>query len=215
MNRTFFKNIRREIWETKARFFSIMMIIALGVGFLAGVKSTSPSMINMAENYFSENRLMDFSLISPVGFDEDDINSVAENEYVTDVMPVYSCDVFTPIDEGDAVLRISSLPFSYDNYNALNTLDVVEGRLPQNDKEIVLDADTLKDISVGDTLKIKKKSGDTEVTDCLKSLSYKVVGKVRSPLFISFERGNTTIGDGKLNSFAFVKNSCFKYEEYT
>ena len=192
-----------------------MMIIALGVGFLAGVKSTSPSMINMAENYYSENRLMDFSLISPVGFDEDDINSVAENKDVTDVMPSYSCDVFTPKDDGDAALRISSLPFSYDNYNALNTLDVVEGRLPRNDKEIVLDADTLKDISVGDTLKIKKKSGDTEATDYLKSLNYKVVGKVRSPLFISFERGNTTIGDGKLNSFGFVKNSCFKYEEYT
>lgn len=215
MNRTFFKNIRREIWETKARFFSIMMIIALGVGFLAGVKSTSPSMINMAENYYSENRLMDFSLISPVGFAENDISSVAENEDVTDVMPVYSCDVFTPLDEGDAVVRISSLPYFYKNNYALNTLDVVEGRLPRNDKEIVLDADTLKDISVGDTLKIKKKSGDTEATDYLKSLNYKVVGKVRSPLFISFERGNTTIGDGKLNSFAFVKNSCFKFEEYT
>ncbi|MGN1125957.1 MAG: FtsX-like permease family protein [Ruminococcus sp.] len=215
MNRTFFKNIRREIWETKARFISIMMIIALGVGFLSGVKSTSPSMINMAENYYSENRLMDFSLISPVGFDEEDINSVAENEYVTDVMPSYSCDVFTPLDEGDAVVRISSLPYSYKDNYALNTLDVVEGRLPKNEKEIVLDADTLKDISVGDTLKIKKKSGDTEATDYLKSLSYKVVGKVRSPLFISFERGNTTIGDGKLKSFAFVKDSCFKPEKYT
>ena len=215
MNRTFFKNIRREIWETKARFFSIMMIIALGVGFLAGVKSTSPSMINMAENYYSENRLMDFSLISPVGFDEDDINSVAENKDVTDVMPSYSCDVFTPKDDGDAVVRIYSLPYSNKDNDALNTLDVVEGRLPESDKEIVLDADSLKEISVGDTLKIKKKSGETEATDYLKSLNYKVVGKVRSPLFISFERGNTTIGDGKLNSFAFVKNSCFKYEEYT
>ncbi|MGN0460764.1 MAG: FtsX-like permease family protein, partial [Ruminococcus sp.] len=65
------------------------------------------------------------------------------------------------------------------------------------------------------TLKIKKKSGDTDTTDYLKSLSYKVVGKVRSPLYISFERGNTTIGDGKLKSFAFVKDSCFKYENYT
>ena len=192
-----------------------MMIIALGVGFLAGVKSTSPSMINMAENYYSENRLMDFSLISPVGFDEDDINSVAENKDVTDVMPSYSCDVFTPKDDGDAVVRIYSLPYSNKDNDALNTLDVVEGRLPESDKEIVLDADSLKEISVGDTLKIKKKSGETEATDYLKSLNYKVVGKVRSPLFISFERGNTTIGDGKLNSFAFVKNSCFKYEEYT
>lgn len=215
MNRTFFKNIRREIWETKARFFSIMMIIALGVGFLAGVKSTSPSMINMAENYYSENHLMDFSLISPVGFDEDDINSVAENKDVTDVMPSYSCDVFTPKDDGDAVVRIYSLPYSYKDNDALNTLDVVEGRLPESDKEIVLDADSLKEISVGDTLKIKKKSGDVDATEYLNTLRYKVVGKVRSPLFISFERGNTTIGDGKLNSFAFVKNSCFKSEKYT
>lgn len=215
MNRTFFKNIRREIWETKARFISIMMIIALGVGFLAGVKSTSPSMIDMAENYFGENSLMDFSLVSPVGFDEDDIYGVAENEDVTDVMPVYSCDVFTPKDDGDAVVRISALPYSYKGNETLNKLDVVEGRLPENDKEIVLDADSLKNISVGDTLKIKKKSGDVDATEYLSSLSYKVVGKVRSPLYISFERGNTTVGDGKLNSFAFVKDSCFKSEKYT
>ena len=40
MTKSLIKNTFREIKNTKARFISIMAIIALGVGFFAGIKAT-------------------------------------------------------------------------------------------------------------------------------------------------------------------------------
>ena len=73
MTRALIRNTFREIIGTKARFFSIMAIIALGVGFFTGIKATSPSMYNLAENYYREKSLMDFRLVSTTGFTEDDV----------------------------------------------------------------------------------------------------------------------------------------------
>ena len=95
MTKSLIKNTFREIKNTKARFISIMAIIALGVGFFAGIKATVPSMYNLARTYTDEQELMDYRLVSTVGFDEDDIKAVKNTDGVTSVMPSYFCDVQT------------------------------------------------------------------------------------------------------------------------
>jgi putative ABC transport system permease protein len=77
-----------------------MAIIALGVGFFAGIKATVPSMYNLARTYTDEQELMDYRLVSTVGFDEDDIKAVKNTDGVTSVMPSYFCDVQTDADSG-------------------------------------------------------------------------------------------------------------------
>ena len=99
MTKALIINTFREIANTKARFFSIMAIIALGVGFFAGIMATVPSMYNLGENYFREKNLMDFRLISTVGFAEEDIAAVAALDGVEAVMPSYFCDVLTSTDD--------------------------------------------------------------------------------------------------------------------
>ena len=76
MTRALRKNTLREIRNTKARFLSILAIIGLGVGFFAGVKAASPSMSKTADEYYVEQNLMDFRLVSTVGFDDSDLNAV-------------------------------------------------------------------------------------------------------------------------------------------
>jgi putative ABC transport system permease protein len=88
MTKSLIKNTFREIKNTKARFISIMAIIALGVGFFAGIKATVPSMYNLARTYTDEQELMDYRLVSTVGFDEDDIKAVKNTDGVTSVMPI-------------------------------------------------------------------------------------------------------------------------------
>ena len=83
MTKSLIKNTFREIKNTKARFISIMAIIALGVGFFAGIKATVPSMYNLARTYTDEQELMDYRLVSTVGFDEDDIKAVKNTDGVT------------------------------------------------------------------------------------------------------------------------------------
>ena len=89
MKAALLKNTFREIKNTKARFISILMIVALGVGFFVGVKATSPSMKQMAVDYYNETNLMDFRLVSTVGFDKYDIKAVKETDGVRYVMPSY------------------------------------------------------------------------------------------------------------------------------
>ena len=108
MTKALLKNTFREIANTKARFISIMAIIALGVGFFAGIKATSPSMYNLSENYFSDRSLMDFRLVSTVGFPENDVKAVSELEGVSSVMPSYYCDVMTPAEDGGVSGKVRS-----------------------------------------------------------------------------------------------------------
>mgnify|MGYP000177610844 FL=1 len=86
MTKTLLKNTFREIANSKARFISILAIIALGVGFFAGIKATVPSMYNMADEYYSQSNLMDYRLVSTVGFDKDDVKAVENLDNVKGIL---------------------------------------------------------------------------------------------------------------------------------
>ena len=86
MTKTLLKNTFREIANSKARFISILAIIALGVGFFAGIKATVPSMYNMADEYYSQSDLMDYRLVSTVGFDKDDVKAVENLDNVKGIL---------------------------------------------------------------------------------------------------------------------------------
>lgn len=193
-----------------------MAIIALGVGFFAGIKATSPSMYSLAETYYSENKLMDYRVISAVGFTEDDISEIEKLDGVESVMPSYYYDASLSADEGGQLIHLISVPKKYKKNDELNTLVTLEGKLPEKTDEIAVEGVGFNGSShqTGDTIKFAELAGDTKVSDSLKSLSYKVVGKVQSPLYISYQRGKTKIGDGKLDEYMYINSSSFKIEKY-
>jgi len=55
MKKTFFKNLFRDIKKSLSRFLSIVIIIAIGVAFYAGVRATSPDMKLSGDSYFIKN----------------------------------------------------------------------------------------------------------------------------------------------------------------
>ena len=193
-----------------------MAIIALGVGFFAGIKATSPSMYSLAETYYSENKLMDYRVISAVGFTEDDISEIEKLDGVESVMPSYYYDASLSADEGGQLIHLISVPKKYKKNDELNTLVTLEGKLPEKTDEIAVEGVGFNGSShqTGDTIKFAELAGDAKVSDSLKSLSYKVVGKVQSPLYISYQRGKTNIGDGKLDEYMYIDSSSFKIEKY-
>lgn len=193
-----------------------MAIIALGVGFFAGIKATSPSMYSLAETYYSENKLMDYRVISAVGFTEDDISEIEKLDGVESVMPSYYYDASLSADEGGQLIHLISVPKKYKKNDELNTLVTLEGKLPEKTDEIAVEGVGFNGSShqTGDTIKFAELAGDAKVSDSLKSLSYKVVGKVQSPLYISYQRGKTKIGDGKLDEYMYINSSSFKIEKY-
>lgn len=217
MTKTLIKNTFREIKNSKARFISILAIIALGVGFFAGIKATSPSMINMANTYYKSTNLMDFRLVSTVGFDEEDIAEVKKTEGVTDVMPSYFTDVMIDFGGSGNAVRLISVPEKYEDNKLLNEIELVDGRFPEKSGEILVEKGNFSGeaVKIGDKIKINTHAGDTDLTEVLNTLEYTVVGVVSSPLYISYERGATTIGNGKLSAFMYILPEDFKVEKYT
>ncbi|MCI6008274.1 MAG: ABC transporter permease [Ruminococcus sp.] len=207
MTPTLWKNIFREIWQSKGRFLSILAIVALGVGFFAGVKGASPTMLKTAEKYYLDSNLMDIRLVSTVGFDKNDIKAMEEVNGVTKVAAGYMLDVMVDTDKSAEVYRLHSID------NSMNKLNVTDGRLPEKSGEIAVEKNFT--YSVGDTIKIQQYAGDTNVDDMLKSREYTVVGVVESPLYMSYDHGTTTIGTGEVSYSAYLNPEEFKSDRYT
>ena len=66
------KNNRREWLRTLGRFFAIVAIVALGVGFFTGLRLARPAMAKTGADYIEETNLYDFQLRSTLGFTEED-----------------------------------------------------------------------------------------------------------------------------------------------
>lgn len=214
MSKMLLRNTLRDIGRTKARFISIMLIIMLGVGFLVGINSTAPSMYAVAEDYYEDTNLCDFRLISTVGFTEDDVEAVKNTQGVKDVMPSYFTDVLLSGDSGE-VVRLYALPKAYTGCDVINKLVLLEGRLPENPNEIVVGSDGFGDFAVGKKLRFEAPVKGEDLSETLACQEFTVVGVVDSPMYISFERGSTNVGSGKISAYMLIPSESFSFERYT
>lgn len=205
-----------EIRRSLGRFLSIFFIVAIGVAFFSGIRASEPDMRYSGDAYFDEKNLMDIQVMSTLGLTEDDRKALEQVDGIQKVEAGYSTDVLCTGTDSQAVLHMMSI------LPTMNTLTLEEGRLPQRADECVVDADLLaKDgflthngYQIGD--KIKLTSGtDDPVTDTLAGDTFTIVGSVSSPKFISFGRGNTTIGTGSVSGFAAVLPESFQMDVYT
>ncbi len=218
MKKAFLKDTFREIKNSFGRFMSIFTIVTLGCGFFAGIKATMPDMKQGAELYFEENNLMDLKLSSTIGVKAEDIAAVKSLDIVEGVMAGYSKDVFCNDEGKNSVLRMMSYNNTLDeeNVNNINHLVLVEGRLPENPGECVVDkrlsSDTFK---IGNTLDIFSANKDEELSDTLARDEFEIVGVVLSPLYIGFERDNTLVGTGTVQGFVYILEEEFVSDYYS
>ena len=70
MSRTLRKELIREIRGSRSRFFSIFVMVALGVLFLVGLRSAAPDMRDTSDRFFDENGLYDVQILSTLGLTE-------------------------------------------------------------------------------------------------------------------------------------------------
>ncbi len=212
------KNILREIWKTKSRFISIFAIIGISVGFFAGLKSVLPSMLKTAQEYFSDNHLMDIRLMSTVGFDDEDIAEISKLDCVEEVMPGYMSDLLVKQGGNDFAVRVYSAPEKTDTNSVLiNEPMIVDGRLPTKEGECAIENYYLKmsGYKIGDTLSIEPKVEKRDTTEYVKHLEYKIVGVIDCPMYLTYQRGNTNIGDGSITYYMMLPSDEFAMERYT
>lgn len=204
------KDIIREISKTRSRFISIFVMSALAVAFLAGLRTTAPDMEATADLYLDEQNMMDIEIISTLGLTEEDIAALSQRDGVLAVEGSYTADGIVPSGDNDLVVKILSI-----SEQGLNTPNLLRGRMPQNANECLVEESMLEILGadLGDSITINTGTGTYE--DALKYDTFTVVGTCQSPLYLSLQRGTSTLGTGSVSCFVMLKQDAFDMEAYT
>lgn len=184
------KDLLRTIQKSWTRFLSIVVIIFLGVLFFVGLNTTGPSMLSSSVDFMEEYEFPSGRIVSSTGINDKDVSMLEKEGFK--LLPVKSKDVVDT--ETGKSLRL------YDGGNGVNNLfKLVDGRLPQNAKEIALDhqfAIIQGNLRIGDRIKF---DGVDEVT---------IVGLLDSPLYLSkINRGVLLDGSGDLGGYGLVSDT--------
>jgi len=221
MKKTLFKDSLREIKKTFSRFIAIVAIIAISVAFYTGIKITCPDMKNTADVYYDDTRLMDFRLVSTAGFTKNEVKKLkafSENGDISGVSPQYSVDAILDAGDINEVVRVHSLVAQKerDGENYINRPLLISGRLPTKSGECVIEKQSIlgTDINIGDVLKLKSGEEGKRLKD-LKMTDFKVVGVIKSSLYVSKHRGTSKIGTGSISTFIMINESDFDMKYYT
>lgn len=209
MKSTVWKSTFREIKQSLGRYLAILAIVALGVGFFAGLKVTQPEMLETTERYYRENQFYDYRLLSTVGFEEEDVETFRQQEDVKAAEGAVTFDILCEgQDKNSRVLKAHSIT------EDVNRLVLTAGELPVNADECVVDANLYDASWIGKKIKLS----DANKEEDLKHFSYreyKITGIAKSPLYIQFERGNTSLGNGTVSGFIYLPREGFTEDYYT
>ena len=212
------KDFIRDILKSKGRFLSIVAIVALGVAFFTGVKSSPIVMKASSDKYYDKYNLMDIRLISTLGLTDKDVDDIKNIKGVEGVYPTYSLDAISIYNSTEKVLKVHGLDLNKlnDKKNYINQLKLIKGRLPQKSGECVLEIPKIKALNYPIGSEISLSSGkDDKLSKSLSKSKYKVVGYVETPYYLSQEKGNSSIGGGVIEGAIMIPESDFKMDTYT
>lgn len=211
-------DILREIKKSMGRFLSIFAIVAIGVAFFAGIKASAPLMKENADAYFDDNNFHDIQLYSTLGFVGEDIDAIKHLEGIEGIHATHSVDTLFKIGTSEYVYKVMTLPrdMSKENKDYINQAVLVEGRLPENENECVIEYEKsfTNGAKIGDVLHLESGT-DTPLEETLNQTELTVVGKVTIPYYLSYQKGASSIGNGTLDGFLLVFDDNFKSDIYT
>ena len=208
MKTALLKDTFKEITHNYKRFISMLLIVLLGVGFFAGIKAASPDMKETLDQYFDTQNVMDIQVISTLGLTTTDLEELQKVEGVEQIEGSYSTDAIVNSGEEEFVVKLESLPTN------MNQLTLVEGRLPENNTECIVEENFLLGTKhhIGDQIEIEVEditNDDGETQKLLKEEKVTIVGTVQSPLYIYIERGSTKLGSGKIDYYMYIPRDNF------
>ena len=232
MSKALIKDTLRTIKGNLSRYISIMLIIALGTAFFVGIKATAPDMFSTAEKYFTDYNLMDIRIQSPAGLTDSDIAEIkklngvqyAEGQKFVDALIRVNGEIEADIDGTQISTRAYSISPAHiadflngvNDGSFMNRPQLIEGKYPSAVNECLVDASTLStpdSFKIGNTITLEADNGTAPAG--LKETTYTIVGIIRSPFYLSFERGNTTIGSGKVGTFIIIPEEAFTDNYYS
>ena len=180
-----------ELW----RYFAILAIVALGVGFFVGLMVTTPAMVKTGGDYMNRLELYDMRLVSTLGFEKDAAELFDGKEGIEAAEGAVSADFLATEEDGrDRVLAAQTL------LETQNQIELVSGRFPEAPDEVVADASLYPESAVGSTIKVSEENPET-TAELFAFKEYTIVGTAHAVYYVNYERGATTLGNGRVGGF--------------
>ncbi len=208
MNKNMWRTTLREIRASLGRYLAIFAIIALGVGFFSGLKVSREAFLDAGNSFIADNNMFDFRLVSTLGLTGDDLEEVRKLSGVEFAYGAYQADAIVKDGEKEFVARFHS-----EDEN-VNKLSLTAGRLAEKPGEIVADARHYNAGDIGKHISISE-NNKQEISGRFKTKEYEIVGIAYSTLYLNYERGTTSVGNGSISCFFFMTADNFDLQVYT
>ena len=202
MKKALIKDTIKEIKNTHRRFISILLMAFLGVGFFAGIRASSPDMLDTIDKYFKDSKVYDLEIISTLGLTNEDITELKKVEEVKEVYGTYSKDAIVEVADTESVAKIMCI-------EEINKPTIEEGKAPENNNECIVEDIFLEATGkkIGDkiTIEMEETTDDNgEKIPYLKQKEVEIVGTAKTPIYISRDKGTSKLGSGKVNYFIYI-----------
>lgn len=210
MKKALFKDSIKEIKKTHRRFISILLMAFLGVGFFAGIRASSPDMQKTIDNYYKAQNVYDIEVMSTLGLTNEDIEALKNINGITNVYATYSKDATISLGDTEIVAKVHEIE------PEINKVLLESGKLPETVNECVVEKRfaTFTKMGIGDEITLEEKLNEDEESS-FKEKKLKIVGIVESPLYISSERGTSSLGDGKVDYYIYINKENINSDIYT
>lgn len=205
MKKSLFKNNLKSIHKTRRRFISILVMAFLGVGFFAGLVATSPDMLDSLDKYADSSNLYDINIMSTLGLTDDDITALQALDRVENAYGIQTKDSISKIDDKESICKVIE-------YNEnVNTPVIVAGRNIENENECLIDPAVVRtgegaERYIGKKIVLENNDLDSDDKPIFTKKEFEIVGIAETPVYISNERGNTSIGNGTVSFYIFTKD---------
>lgn len=203
MKTALLKEFFRTLRLTMNRFFAIAIMVGLGVAFFAGLRATQPDMELSVNRWYEETNFFDLWIKSDRGITKDEVKMIQDAKNVLKVDEGYSDQMYALIEGERSVTWVYSVP------SKVNQLKIKEGRLPKSSKECFADSKLKEqsDLKIGDWVEFE--TGENAAMQSIKKQAYQIVGFGDTPLYLTADRGSSTIGNGKVDYFFFLPKEDF------
>ncbi len=210
MTKSLIKDFQREIKKSKSRFISIMLIVALGVAFYSGVRSSLPAMYLTADASYDKENLMDIRVVGTLGLTESDIEAIKQVEGVHEIEGSFTTDFLCFVNSKEIVTRAVSMS------DTINDVTLIEGEYPEVYNQCLVSREFLDEsgLKVGDVLQLSSGNGE-DIKKSLATESYKIVGVCSSSYYLNGKVGTSSIGDGMADAYVVIPKQSFVSEAYT
>ena len=202
MKKALYKDAVKEIKNTYKRFISILLMAFLGVGFFAGIRATSPDMINTLHTYYEAQNFYDIQVLSTLGLTQEDIDAIKQIDGVKNVVGTYETDAVIELERAEIIAKVMCI-------EEINQPVLLEGRMPEKSTECLVEESFLKGTNknIGDSIQVEIEDTTNEEQEKIPYLKEKemtIVGTVRSPLYLTQVQGTSKLGAGKINYYILI-----------